>query len=44
MSTYTGDKLYAGTDANVLVSLFGENGQSGEFKLDNKGDNFEKGK
>ena len=44
VSTYTGDKFGAGTDANVIVSLFGEGGETGEFTLDNKGDNFESGK
>ncbi|VDP32279.1 unnamed protein product [Schistosoma mattheei] len=38
MNTYevriiTGDKAYAGTDASVYITLFGENGDSGERKL-----------
>ncbi|CAH8516071.1 unnamed protein product [Schistosoma turkestanicum] len=38
MNTYevriiTGDKAYAGTDASVYLTLFGENGDSGERKL-----------
>ncbi|RTG90643.1 uncharacterized protein DC041_0002340 [Schistosoma bovis] len=38
MNTYevriiTGDKVYAGTDASVYITLFGENGDSGERKL-----------
>ena len=43
LCTHTGDKWGAGTDANVLVTLFGENGSSGEFKLDNEENNFESG-
>ena len=30
---YTGDVLHAGTNANVLITVFGENGDSGERKL-----------
>ena len=41
VSTFTGDKWGAGTDANVLIVLFGENGDSGEIQLDNSGNNFE---
>ncbi|XP_074618352.1 lipoxygenase homology domain-containing protein 1-like isoform X3 [Acropora palmata] len=40
---YTGDKWGAGTDANVLITIFGENGNSGEKKLDNNRNNFEGG-
>ncbi|XP_029211921.2 uncharacterized protein LOC114975839 isoform X2 [Acropora millepora] len=40
---YTGDKWGAGTDANVLITIFGENGDSGEKKLDNNRNNFESG-
>ena len=42
--TYTGDKRGAGTDANVVITLFGEVGDSGEKKLDNARNNFERGK
>ncbi|XP_072032097.1 outer dynein arm-docking complex subunit 4-like isoform X3 [Amphiura filiformis] len=38
----TGSKMTAGTDANVLVTLYGEDGDSGERKLDNNGNNFER--
>ncbi len=41
---YTGNKRGAGTDANVYVTLFGEGGDSGEMKLDNSKNNFEKGR
>ena len=40
---YTGDKWGAGTDANVLITVFGEDGDSGERKLDNNKNNFETG-
>lgn len=40
----TGKVDNAGTDANVFVTIFGENGQSGERFLDNEDDNFENGK
>ncbi|CAH3045073.1 unnamed protein product [Porites lobata] len=40
---YTGDKWGAGTDANVLITIFGEDGDSGERKLDNNKNNFETG-
>lgn len=30
---YTGDVLHAGTNANVFLTIFGENGDSGERKL-----------
>ena len=42
--TYTGDKRGAGTDANVVITVFGEEGDSGEHKLDNARNNFERGK
>lgn len=42
--TYTGDKRGAGTDANVVITIFGEEGDSGEKKLDNARNNFERGK
>jgi hypothetical protein len=41
---YTGDKRGAGTDANVIINIFGENGDSGEVKLDNTKNNFERNK
>ena len=41
---FTGSKLTAGTDANVLITLYGANGDSGERKLDNVDNNFERNK
>ena len=41
---FTGSKLTAGTDANVLITLYGEKGESAEQKLDNAGNNFERNK
>ena len=40
---YTGDKWGAGTDANVMITIFGEEGDSGETRLDNDSNNFENG-
>lgn len=40
----TGDVRGAGTDANVYIVLFGDNGESGQRFLDNKKNNFERGK
>ena len=42
--TYTGDVRGAGTDANVTITIFGENGDTGEHCLDNSRNNFEKGR
>ena len=41
VTTYTGNKWGAGTDANVLITIYGKNGDTGERKLDNDGNNFE---
>ena len=41
---YTGNARGAGTDANVVLTLYREKGKSGEFKRRNKTDNFENGK
>ncbi|XP_061492303.1 lipoxygenase homology domain-containing protein 1 [Rhineura floridana] len=40
---FTGDISGSGTDADVFINLFGQNGDTGERKLDNDKDNFEKG-
>jgi hypothetical protein len=40
----TGNVPFAGTDANVFLTLFGEMGDSSEFTLDNEEDNFERNK
>ena len=42
--TFTGDKRGAGTDANVVITMFGEEGDSGEKKLENARNNFERAK
>uniref|UniRef100_A0A6P8J2Q7 Uncharacterized protein LOC116306425 isoform X2 n=1 Tax=Actinia tenebrosa TaxID=6105 RepID=A0A6P8J2Q7_ACTTE len=39
---YTGDAFGAGTDANVLLTIYGEDGDSGQRVLDNSGNNFER--
>ena len=39
---YTGDVRGAGTNANVFLVLYGENGKSDQFNLRNKSDNFER--
>ena len=44
MVVHTGDVRGAGTDANVILTLYGEKGKSDEFKLRNKTDNFERAK
>jgi hypothetical protein len=38
----TGDCRGAGTDGNVFLTLFGDKGDSGERKLENTGNNFER--
>ena len=40
---YTGDVRGAGTNSNVFLVLYGDNGKSDEFKLRTKSDNFERG-
>ncbi len=40
----TGSKLTAGTDANVIITIYGEDGETDERKLDNAGNNFERNK
>ncbi|XP_063957148.1 lipoxygenase homology domain-containing protein 1-like [Lytechinus pictus] len=41
---FTANKRNAGTDANVFITVFGEGGDSGEHKLDNSKNNFERGR
>ena len=43
VSVYTGNKSGAGTDADVYITLFGENGDSGEKIIDDNKNNFERG-
>ncbi|XP_065745941.1 lipoxygenase homology domain-containing protein 1 isoform X1 [Phocoena phocoena] len=40
---YTGDVIGAGTDADIFINIFGEYGDTGERRLENEKDNFEKG-
>lgn len=42
VSTHTGDKRGAGTDANVFVTIFGHEGDTGDRRLDNSKNNFER--
>ena len=35
VKVYTGDKSGAGTDANVFLTIYGENSDTGERKLKN---------
>ena len=42
VATHTGDKRGAGTDANVFITIFGYEGDTGERRLDNSKNNFER--
>nr|XP_029494200.1 lipoxygenase homology domain-containing protein 1-like [Oncorhynchus nerka] len=42
VSVFTADVKGSGTDADVFINIFGEFGDTGERRLDNKNDNFEK--
>ena len=44
MLTYTGNVRGAGTDANVYITVFGKDGDSGQHKLNSSKNNFERGK
>ena len=44
ISTVTGDRRGAGTDANVYIILYGEKGDSGKRKLEAPGNSFERAK
>lgn len=44
VSIKTGNKRGAGTDSNVFIQLYGLDGKTEEIFLDNKSNNFEKGK
>ncbi|KAL8204245.1 UNVERIFIED_CONTAM: Lipoxygenase y domain-containing protein 1 [Gekko kuhli] len=39
---FTGDVNGSGTDADVFINIFGQYGDTGERKLDNDNDNFER--
>ncbi|CAF4587849.1 unnamed protein product [Rotaria sp. Silwood1] len=43
ITVYTGNKLGAGTDADVFITLYGDLGESGAIVLDDKKNNFESG-
>ncbi|XP_056889256.1 lipoxygenase homology domain-containing protein 1 [Takifugu flavidus] len=43
VSVYTADVKSSGTDADVFINIFGEFGDTGERRLDNNKNNFEKG-
>ncbi|XP_074659812.1 lipoxygenase homology domain-containing protein 1-like [Tubulanus polymorphus] len=43
VTVWTGTKRGAGTDANVFIQMYGENGKTEEYKLRNRTDNFESG-
>ncbi|XP_043570379.1 lipoxygenase homology domain-containing protein 1-like [Chiloscyllium plagiosum] len=43
VSVFTGDVKGSGTDADVFINIFGEHGDTGERRLDNDKDNFERG-
>jgi lipoxygenase homology domain-containing protein 1 len=43
ISVFTGNKRNAGTDADVVIVLYGSLGESGEWKLDDEKNNFERG-
>lgn len=40
---WTSDVKGAGTDAQVFLQIYGENGKSDEIKLENNSDSFEQG-
>lgn len=40
---WTSDLPGAGTDASIIIQIYGEMGKSDEMKLDNKTNNFEQG-
>lgn len=44
VSVYTSDLKNAGTDANVYICMYGDQGKTDEVYLDNKSNNFETGK
>ena len=44
LTTYTGDRFGAGTDARVFAKLYGSKGTMSEKELESSGrDNFERG-
>ncbi|KAF7660325.1 hypothetical protein LDENG_00284760 [Lucifuga dentata] len=43
VSVFTSDEKGSGTDADVFLTIFGENGDSGSIKLQSDADTFERG-
>jgi len=41
VTVWTGDVRGAGTDANVILQMYGELGKTEEYNLRNRTDNFE---
>jgi len=44
LTTKTANKRGAGTDSNVFIQIYGADGKTEEIPLDNRTDNFERGK
>jgi hypothetical protein len=44
VTVYTGKKIGAGTDADVFITLYGKEGESGPTILKDKKNNFEAGR
>ena len=42
VKVYTGDERFAGTDANVFITVYGENGDTGERALKDSSTNINK--
>lgn len=40
VDVYTGDKLKAGTDANVFINIYGDQGDTGGNKFDTNSNGF----
>ena len=43
VTVVTGDCRYAGTNASVFMEMVGKHGKTGEIKLDDNKNNFERG-
>lgn len=43
ITVFTGNKRGAGTDADVSIVLYGSLGDTGEWRLDDEKNNFERG-
>ena len=42
LTVWTADKKGAGTDANVFIQMYGDNGKTEEYQMRNRTDNFER--